>query len=261
VTLDQRIDLLERVAEATAVHRDEIVLCGGMAAFLICRAAYAPVDAAMTEDVDLTVELRDWRQKTLKSSAVPTLADSLEKAGFSREIQSQPIGETQATEKWVQDGSSFYIEFLTEDPRQKLHRISGIQAQGLSYFSMSLENTFLYRLPSGKEIRVVSGSAFIMHKILTFNRRKTGFKKFKDLYYVAFVGTASFQSPEDLAENLRGLKIHPNWTKTAFTNLKTVSTNLSSWAPRIKDNDPTGALSEPKIVDFYNRLKSAYSHT
>jgi hypothetical protein len=256
---DPRIDILEKVATATEPHRDDVVLCGGMAAFLICRAAEAQADAAMTEDVDLTIERQAHRQKTLKQASVPTIAEGLEKAGFEREVKAFPIGDGKPTEKWVQDGDSFYIEFLTDDHRQQVHDISGIKAQGLSYFTMSLDNTFLYRLPSGRELRVVAAPAYEMHKLLTFVKRKTDGKKFKDLYYVAFVGAAVYGSPEALATALNALSVAPAWTKTAATNLGLVVANLATWALRIKDNDPTGTLTEGGITEFYKRLATAYS--
>jgi hypothetical protein len=255
---DPRIGILEKVAIATEPHRDDVVLCGGMAAFLICRQAEAQTDAAMTEDVDLTIERKASRQKTLKLSNTPTIAEGLKKVGFEREIKAFPIGDGKPAEKWVQDGDSFYIEFLTDDHRQQVHEISGIKAQGLSYFNMSLDNTFLYRLPSGRELRVVAASAFEMHKILTFVRRKSPGKKFKDLYYIAFVGGAVYGSPEELAAELGALDITAAWTKTAATNLGLLAANLAAWAPRIKDNDPTGTLTEASIMEFFGRLAAAY---
>ena len=116
---DPRISFLEKVAIATEPHRDDVVLCGGMAAFLICREADA-ADAAMTEDIDLTIERQVHRQKTLKQATVPTIAAGREKAGFEREINAFPLGDGKPTEKWVQDGDSFYIEFLTDDHRQQV---------------------------------------------------------------------------------------------------------------------------------------------
>ena len=35
--------------------------------------------------------------------------------------------------------------------------------------------------------------------------------------------------------------------------------NLATWALRIKDNDPTGTLTEGGITEFYKRLATAYS--
>ena len=49
---DPRISILEKVAIATEPHRDDVVLCGGMAAFLICREADAQADAAMTSRIE-----------------------------------------------------------------------------------------------------------------------------------------------------------------------------------------------------------------
>ncbi len=252
------MNILEKVAEATGPHRDDVVLCGGMAAFLICRKAKSQADAAMTEDVDLTIERKAYRQKSLKSLNAPTIADGLEKMGFEREIVAFSIGDGKPSEKWVQDGDSFYIEFLTDDHRQKIHEISGIKAQGLSYFNMSLDNTFLYQLPSGRELRVVTASAFEMHKILTFVKRKSDGKKLKDLYYIAFIGVEVFKSPEKLAVELKNLSISAAWTKTASANLNLVVRNIVLWAQAIKDNDPTGTLTEDGVTEFYKRLAVAY---
>lgn len=249
-----RLNILEKVAEATGPHRDDVVLCGGMAAFLICRKANSKADAAMTEDVDLTIERKPYRQKTIKSLNVPTIANGLENMGFEREIVAFSIDDGKPSERWVQDGNSFYIEFLTDDHRQQIHDISGIKAQGLSYFNMSLDNTFLYQLPSGRELRVVTASAFEMHKILTFVKRKSNGKKFKDLYYIAFIGVEVYKSPDKLAAELKNLCISAAWSKTAAGNLNLVVRNIALWAPAIKDNDPTGTLTRSK-----NRISKSYA--
>jgi len=97
-----------------------------------------------------------------------------------------------------------------------------------------------------------------MHKLLTFTRRISEAKRYKDLYYIVFVAELGFSSVEELATDLLSLKIVPKWTKTASTNMKTIVENLATWAPRIKDNDPSGLLTEAGIADAFRRLTAAY---
>lgn len=113
---DPRIAILELVATGIERHREDIALCGGMAAFAICRAAACEADAAMTEDIDLVVERHSRLQKTPLQSR-RSLAEGLENVGFSSEYMSLPIGGGEPAEKWVKEGESFYLEFLTQDHR------------------------------------------------------------------------------------------------------------------------------------------------
>jgi len=252
------INILEQVAAATARARDDLVLCGGMAAFAICKMADAEADVALTEDVDLAMERQRHRQKT-KLAEPPLLGDDLKKSGFSCEYKSLPIGGGIPAEKWVKEGESFYIEFLTEDHNQNVHSISGISAQGLSYFSMSLANTFPYELPSGTSIRVVSPEAFAMHKILTFNRRRSDFKKYKDLYYVAIVALTAYRSIGQLAADMRALRVAQGWQRTAASNLRAIEKSLGDWTDKIMGNDPARFLTAARIRIVYITLAAAYA--
>jgi len=118
------------------------------------------------------------------------------------------------SEKWIKDGFDQYIEFITHDHAKNNYEISGITAQGLTYFSMSLDNTVKIDLPSGKFIKVVSPVAFVAHKLLTYTRRLTNQKMIKDLYYVCYVANNVYDSRDDLVNELNTLDMHDKWRKT-----------------------------------------------
>jgi len=244
-------ELLEKIAICVERSGEKLVLCGGLAAYLICKAANAQAEIVLTEDADLLIERRQKAERDFATSPV-TVAKSLEEAGFTREIATIPIAETGGlpSEHWKsKEFSEMYVEFLTEDHNKERHSISGITAQGLSYFSMSLEHTFKYTLPSGREIDVVAPDAFVMHKALTFPKRGFEQKKHKDLYYIAFVGKNAFPSIDQLRQDLERLDIVSAWRNTATKNLAMAGRNLGKWMTPILLNDVSGQLLEKDVKE------------
>lgn len=100
-----------------------------------------------------------------------------------------------ATESFVKeiDGVEVEIEFLTDsatrDDKNKNVVIAGIVAQPLSYLTLSLQTTMEFRTYSKEAGKGVSPGAWILHKGLTFTRRKSASKMLKDLYGIWYVAT------------------------------------------------------------------------
>jgi hypothetical protein len=75
---------------------------------------------------------------------------------------------------------------------------------------------------------VVSPGAWIMHKGLTFTKRKNLTKRYKDLYEVWYVSTQLGDFSTDAVDELSFLKKqHPKWFKTFSKNLKEWLNNAS----------------------------------
>ena len=251
------IEILERVALITKDIDKGAALCGGMAAYALGVAAKTHVKPVFTEDVDIVIDTR-LIHKLTKDKNEPNLAQRLTDSGYKPEINCLPIGNESPNEKWVYSDDSHYVEFLTDDPKNKTHKISGITAQGLSYFSLSINNTIKITLASGAGLPVVAPAAFIAHKVLTFPRRKKEAKKYKDLYYVCYVFASCGGHPE-VSMAIRNLDMHPKWKETASSNLKKVLADISLYTKKMAQADETGWLSEALASTYLNELHDAFT--
>ena len=97
-------------------------------------------------------------------------------------------------EKYIKeiDGIEIEIEFLTDkqfrNHKEKNLKIAGVVAQTLSYIEMSYNEPLSFKTKQDFNGLVVNPAAYIFHKALIFNKRKTGSnKKFKDLYGIVKV--------------------------------------------------------------------------
>lgn len=91
---------------------------------------------------------------------------------------------------------------------------------------------------------VVTPGAWIFHKGLTFTKRKSSLKIFKDLYGIWYVASQLGEFSERAIDEFSVLaKQHPKWFKTFQKNLRVWFDNVapSDWA-KLEAQDPSGRL-------------------
>lgn len=200
-----------------------------------------------TEDVDIVIERRKFRQKIIQTSS-DQLSQELKLYGYEPKFKSVPLDSSEVPpEKWQKPESEYYFEFLTEDSQKKNHRIAGVVAQGLSYFNLSLENRINVLLPSGNTLPVVSPAAFMTHKILTYKNRIEDSKKIKDLYYITYVAQFIFKEPKCGMQAISELKMPLKWWQRVNGNIQDVYANIDKLTKKIIQSDEYGAFNERAI--------------
>lgn len=160
------------------------------------------------------------------------------------------------------DGVEVEIEFLTDSAtrgdKNKNVVIAGIVAQPLSYLTLSLQTTLNFQTNSGDAGWVVSPGAWIFHKGLTFKRRKTTSKIYKDLYGIWYVATQLGALSENAVIELHHLgSKNPKWFKTLQNNIIQWQENASplDWS-RLQSQDPVGKLKRHNFEAITKKLLS-----
>lgn len=159
-----------------------------------------------------------------------------------------------ATEAYVKDiaGAEIEIEFLTDDSvrnnKDKNVVIAGVVAQPLSYLTLSLQTTLKFQTYSNVTGNVVTPGAWIFHKGLTFTKRKSSLKTFKDLYGIWYVASQLGEFSNHAIDEFKALaKQHPKW-------FKTFQKNLRDWSENITPNDWTKLEAQVPLVGFANLI-------
>ncbi len=96
--------------------------------------------------------------------------------------------------------------------------------------------------------------AWIFHKGLTFTKRKSTSKTFKDLYGIWYVTSQLGDFSEQALDEFNALaKQHAKWFKTFQKNLQTWlnNTSPSDWS-KLEAQDPSGRL---RRLNFERALK------
>ena len=100
-----------------------------------------------------------------------------------------------ATESYIKeiDGVELEVEFLTSTNMRKKDNknitISGVVAQPLKYLELSIQSSIEFITNSNEIGLVVRPEVWIFHKGLTFTRRLSNAKKYKDLYGIWYVSS------------------------------------------------------------------------
>ncbi len=257
---DTELQELQEIALLLNEHNEDIVLCGGMGIKALSYHYKFDVGPTYTEDFDLLLERRKFKSKSLLVPEKDRISDLLRSGGFKDESHSLPLDGGLNTEKWFRDDSEFYIEFLTEDKNKNVVEISGVHAQGLSYFSMSLDHHVAVKLPNGATLKVASPPAMICHKGLTFNARRQPSKKYKDLYYIAYLVDHYYALDyERVSTDLESLKIHSKWLTTFKKNMASLQEEIKSDSDlieKIKASDQQESVPLNTIIDVFSELSS-----
>ncbi len=188
-----------------------------------------------------------------------SISKHLQDAGFSLIFKDLDQPATEAYTKEI-DEVEIEIEFLTDSAsrsnKYKNVLIAGIVAQPLSYLTLSLETTVKFQTHKGNAGSVVSSGAWIFHKGLTFTKRKSTSKTYKDLYGIWYVATQLGDfSEKAIAELLYLGSQHPKWFKTFRDNLHNWIENASplDWT-NLEIQDPSGKLKKQNFEKIIHRL-------
>lgn len=189
------------------------------------------------------------------------IAKYLKDAGFIPVFKDLEIPASESYIKEI-DGYELEIEFLTDasirGDKNKNIVISGIVAQPLKYLELSFQKTIKFTTYTNESGLVVSPEIWIFHKGLTFCKRKSRPKFYKDLYGIWYVASQLGMFSDKAISELKTLeKQNSKWYKTFRKNLNTWITNASplEWE-KLEAQDPYGKLKKEsfkylmKIMDI-----------
>ncbi len=256
MTFNQEDKIISEFLESIGPWRELVVIGGGFALFIYKlyladpKLMNAPVG---TRDIDSLIprKIPEISKKNIQSH--------LREAGFNHVSKDL---DRPATEAYVKDiaGAEIEIEFLTDDSvrnnKNKNVLIAGVVAQPLSYLTLSLQTTLKFQTYSNVKGNVVTPGAWMFHKGLTFTKRKSSLKIFKDLYGIWYV-VSQLGDFSDRALNEFSVlaKQHPKWLKAFQKNLQTWLDNASpnEWS-KLEAQDPSGRLRMLNFEQIMKRL-------
>jgi hypothetical protein len=184
-------ELLKQIEELARILKpwnEQLVVGGGVALILYdLILSKANAGAVGTTDIDYLIP-----RKPLKAGD-EKISELLVSNGYESKNKSLATPAVQSFVKQI-DEIEIEVEFLTDNKSRIQEEVveiinAGINAQSLSYIEMSLQEATPLTLPSGRVISVVKPEAWVFHKGLTFTKRTTKAKKYKDLYGIWFVLT------------------------------------------------------------------------
>ncbi len=233
------------------------VIIGGGYALIIFKLYFAndsigslPVG---TRDIDTLIS------RKISGEPQKNLAEFLRAAGFQRFYRNFEFPATEAYVKEIND-IEVEIEFLTDNAvranKNKNVEIAGIVAQPLSYIILSLQRTKEFKTKTGEKGFVVSPGAWILHKGLTFPKRKSDSKVFKDLYGIWYVATQLGRFSKEAIDELSFLgDQNQAWFKKFRRNLLKWIENASpiEWS-KLEVQDPFGGLKKNGFERLINQL-------
>lgn len=244
------IDQVEDLAKILDQWNEQIIIGGGVALVLYDTIlSRANSGAVGTTDIDFLIP-----RKLLKPGE-EQISKILKDHGYALKMKS--VGQP-AVESYIRniDDVEIEVEFLTDArSRAKEDVVSikeaGVTAQALSYIEMSLQEGTPLILPSGNKITVVKPEAWVFHKGLTFVKRTSEAKKYKDLYGIWFVlsqlNETSFAVKKALSKLMD--KNSSSWKKTFIINLNTwiADATPKDWQT-LENQDVEGRLTKAEFV-------------
>lgn len=245
---------VEKLASILKPWNSQLVVGGGVALILYDLVlSKANSGAVATTDIDYLIPRKPVKVGDEKISKL------LMSNGYEPKNKSLDIPAVQSFVKQF-DEVEIEVEFLTDNKSRNQEdvvviREAGINAQALSYIEMSLKEVTPLSLPSGAMISVVRPEAWVFHKGLTFTKRTSKGKKYKDLYGIWFVLTQLNEVSFAIQKALpRFMENHPApWGKTFKENLKLwiASATPQDW-DSLEQQDVTGKLSKHGFLASIN---------
>ncbi len=244
MTSNQEDKIISEFLESIGPWRDFVIIGGGFALFIYKLYLSDPKlknPPVGTRDIDSLIP------RKIPEISKKNIQNYLREAGFNHVFKDL---DDPATEAYVKDiaGAEVEIEFLTDDSarnnKDKNVVIAGVVAQPLSYLTLSLQTTLKFQTYSNVTGNVVTPAAWILHKGLTFTKRKSSLKILKDLYGIWYVASQLGEFSDHALDEFKGLaKQHPKWFKTFQKNLKNWFENASpsDWM-KLEAQDPSGKL-------------------
>ena len=204
-----------------------------------------------------TLDLDSLISRKIPNIAQKKLAKHLIDSGFSTIFKNLEIPATQAYVKDI-DGYELEVEFLTSSnirgDKNKNVEIAGIIAQPLSYIELSLQNFIEFTTFSNDRGLVVSPETWVFHKGLTFTKRLSGSKMYKDLYGIWYIATQLGELSDKVIIEVKDLvKQHSKWFKRFQKNIYewTDSATPLDWT-KLESQDPYGKLHK---INFMYLIK------
>lgn len=206
---------------ALTPYRADIVIVGGWVPYLYAlHQGTVRSNPPKTTDIDIAVP----RPLPLRG---PSIDELLSQAGFECEFRSRDVPPVTAYVARRGD-DDVEIEFITDAPGAEAGVVEvqdGLSAQELHYVRLLLENTWTVDLAKlihggGREVRVPTPGAFILHKGLVYRKRTDQLKKEKDLYYIFYVVDTFVEWHDWIRSDLSTLASRwPAWFKRCAANL------------------------------------------
>lgn len=180
---DPNIEMLEMVAHALGVMTEQMVFVGGCATgLLITDAGRPPVRA--TQDVDLIAVVASAKEYY-------ELGKELKKAGFSQGMRDDQIC------RWN-------LRNLKLDVMPTDEKVLGFSNR---WFSDAIRTSTNERLPSGKQIRLITPQYFLATKLEAFHERGKGdYRASHDLEDIITLVDGRPEIQEELALSERSLQ-------------------------------------------------------
>ena len=145
------VDLLMLAVDQLGSLSDEMIFVGGCATGLLITDSAAP-PIRVTRDVDAIVQV-------LSRVEYYQLSDKLREQGFKEDAsEDAPIC------RWISKGVILDVMPIDKE----------ILGFGNEWYAPAAENAVLIRLPSGKQIKMVSAPYFLITKLLAFEGRGGG---------------------------------------------------------------------------------------
>lgn len=256
--LDNKVllDQVEFLAKILNQWNEQILIGGGVALVLYDSIlSQANAGVVGTTDIDFLIP-----RKPLKPGK-EQISKILKDHGYALKMKS--VGQP-AVESYIRyvDDHEIEVEFLTDSrSRDKedvvLIKEAGVTAQALSYIEMSLQEVTPLTLPSGNQITVVKPEAWVFHKGLTFIKRTSAVKKYKDLYGIWFVLSHLNETSLAIEKALPLLidKHTSSWGKTFRSNLMTWIDDATpkDWAA-LESQDIKGRLTKAGFVKLVKSI-------
>lgn len=256
VDLEKEKKIISDFLQSIGPWRNHIVIGGGYALFIYKlylaegRIEYPPVG---TRDLDSLVP------RKIPNTPAKKINEFLRDAGFKLIYKDQGNPATEAYAKNIA-GTEVEVEFLTDAAVRKNKTqnilIEGIVAQPLSYIKLSLEKTIPFKTATNEIGFVVSPGAWVFHKGLTFPKRTSGQKVYKDLYGIWYASSQLGDfSASAVKELLNYSHLYPKWFQTFRGNLRNWIEEAIplDWA-KLEAQDPFGKLKKLGFENLAKRL-------
>lgn len=255
---DTLIKQIEELATLLSPWNDQLVIGGGVALVLYdLILSKANAGAVGTTDIDFLIPRKPVKAGDRK------ISELLVSHGYEPKNKSLDIPSVQSFTKQIEE-TEIEIEFLTDNKSRNQEDVvvisdAGVHAQSLSYIEMSLNEAMPLKLQNGKTIYIVKPEAWVFHKGLTFTKRVSSLKKYKDLYGIWFALTQLSDTSFAIQKALPNLmkNNHPSWSEKFKDNL---SEWMNSASPKdwdlIQQQDVAGRLTK---ASFEQSLKIVIS--
>lgn len=258
MSLDNKtlIDQVELLAKILTEWNEQIMIGGGVALVLYDSVlSQANSGVVGTTDIDFLIP-----RKPLKPGK-EQISKILKEHGYALKMKSVGQPAVESYIRYVAD-LEIEVEFLTDARSRDNEDVvsikeAGITAQALSYIEMSLQEGTPLTLPSGNHITVVKPEAWVFHKGLTFVKRTSVAKKYKDLYGIWFVLSHLNETSLAVKKALPLLmdKHAPSWGRTFRSNLKTWIDEATpkDWEA-LESQDAGGRLTRAGFISLVKSL-------